>query len=106
MTLAVAGALRPNKPNLDMTMAVAGALRPNKPNLDMTMAVEVLNSINQSQNRSLTSQPSLDLSRKPWFSVGHKGVLRMRCVDMLRDKLWLVNSVHISMFRTSVMDGH
>ena len=39
MTLAVAGALSPNKPNLDMTLAVGEALSPNKPNLDMTLAV-------------------------------------------------------------------
>ena len=39
MTLAVAEALSPNKPNLDMTLAVAEALSPNKPNLDMTLAV-------------------------------------------------------------------
>ena len=37
--VAVAEALSPNKPNLDMTLAVAEALSPNKPNLDMTMAV-------------------------------------------------------------------
>ena len=44
MTLAVAEALNPNTPNLDMTLAVAEALNPNKPNLDMTLAVaEALN---------------------------------------------------------------
>ena len=32
MTLAVAEALSPYKPNLDMTLAVAEALSPNKPN--------------------------------------------------------------------------
>ena len=32
MTLAVAEALNPNKPNLDMILAVAEALNPNKPN--------------------------------------------------------------------------
>ena len=32
MTLAIAEALSPNKPNLDMTLAVAEALSPNKPN--------------------------------------------------------------------------
>ena len=32
MTLVVAEALSPNKPNLDMTLAVAEALNPNKPN--------------------------------------------------------------------------
>ena len=32
MTLAVAKALSPNRPNLDMTLAVAKALSPNKPN--------------------------------------------------------------------------
>ena len=39
MTLAVAEALSPNKPNLDMTLAVTEELSPNKPNLDMTLAV-------------------------------------------------------------------
>ena len=39
MTLAVAEALGPNKPNLYMTLAVAEALSPNKPSLDMTLAV-------------------------------------------------------------------
>ena len=39
MTLAVAEALSPNKPNLDMTLAVCEELSPNKPNLDMTLAV-------------------------------------------------------------------
>ena len=33
MTLAVAEALSPNKPNLDMTLAVTEALSPNKTNL-------------------------------------------------------------------------
>ena len=48
MILAVAEALSPNKPNLDMTLAVAEALSPNKPNLDMTLAVpEVLTLTNQ-----------------------------------------------------------
>ena len=44
MTLTVAEALNPNKPNLDMTLTVAEALNPNKPNLDMILAVaEALN---------------------------------------------------------------
>ena len=53
MTLAVAEALNPNKPNLDMTLAVAEALNPNKPNLDMTLAVaEALN----------PNKPNLDMT--------------------------------------------
>ena len=39
MTLTVAEALSPYKPNLEMTLAVTEALSPNKPNLDMTLAV-------------------------------------------------------------------
>ena len=53
MTLAVAEALNPNKPNLDMTLAVAEALNPNKPNLNMTLAVaEALN----------PNKPNLDMT--------------------------------------------
>ena len=53
MTLAVAEALSPNKPNLDMTLAVAEALGPNKPNLDMTLTVaEVLS----------PNKPNLDMT--------------------------------------------
>ena len=39
MTLAVAEALNPNKPNLDMTLAVAEALNPNKPNQNYSMFI-------------------------------------------------------------------
>ena len=40
MPLAVAEALSPNNPNLNMPLAVAEALSPNNPNLDMPLAAE------------------------------------------------------------------
>ena len=39
MTLAVAEALNPNKPNLDMTLAVAEALNTNKQNQNYSMFI-------------------------------------------------------------------
>ena len=59
MTLAVAGTLSPNKPNLDMTMTVAEALSPNKPSLTMTLAV--------AETLTLTNQTSI----WPWLLLRH-----------------------------------
>ena len=67
MTLAVAGALSPNTPNLDMTLAVAEALSPNKPNLDMTLAIaEALILGPSTRTMNLLHTPEVGQSRAYW----------------------------------------
>ena len=53
MALAVAEALSPNKPNLDMTLAVTEALSLNKPNLNMTLAVTEALRLNKPNQTSI-----------------------------------------------------
>ena len=65
MTLAVSGALSPNKPNLDMILAVAEALSPNKPNLYMTLAIA------EASTYAKTKQV-MGVFQNPCFGVGRK----------------------------------
>ena len=64
MTLAVTEALSLNKPNLNMALAVTEALSPNKPNLDMTLAVaEALSPNKPNLGMTLTVTEALSLNK-------------------------------------------